>query len=811
MRTEKRGRTSSIRTHLMVMVLVATLPVLGIILYSGIEMRRVALDDAKKQAVSIVQHEALSLQSFVEGTHSMLTILAEVPEVREGRAEPSSGIFRSILAKNPTYTSMDVFDMAGFPIAMAIPTPTPFSISDRKYYRDALNNGEFAVGEFVVSRVTGKPIINYAYPVRSKSGEVTAILQTGYDLDHFRDLLGSQEKVKGVHLVITDHRGTILYRTGSQNDAVGKPDVTSLFRRMSDSPNDLDTFFGTDEKGERGFYAFRRLRFSPGASPGFFLRAGFSEEFIVAEANRLLLRNSLLILAAAGLAILLGASFVRRITRPVQLLVETSGRLASGSYDMALPDATFREIDLLNEHFQAMARAVQDRERELQDRNEELTSVEEELRQQVDEYVRSQDELLNERNKLQVATEILSGRERELQERNEELAAAEEELRQQVDEYIKSQDQLLAEKNKLETILTCMGDGLSIQDLEFRVLFQNEAHKRMAGDASGGLCYEVYEKSNEICDGCPVRLAYADGSIHQVLRVVPRDDGVHYFEISASPLRDGAGNIVAGIELVREITDRKRVEAEVHRLNNQLEQRVYDRTIQLETANRELESFCYSVSHDLRAPLRHMSGFSRILVEDFGDQVPKEAQHYLKRIYEASDRMGDLIDDLLELSRVSRQEMHWETVNLSALAESVCLELRESSPDRQVCCRVADTITVNGDSRLLRLVVQNLLGNAWKYTSKREHAEILFGAEERDGEKVIFVRDNGVGFDMTYVHKLFAPFQRLHGAEFEGTGVGLASVQRIIHRHGGRIWAEGTTGVGATFSFTLGGTSAPSG
>lgn len=757
MRTEKRGRTSSIRTHLMVMVLVATLPALGIILFSGIEMRRVALGDAKKQAVSIVQHEALSLQSFVAGTHSMLTILAEIPEVRERKAESSSGIFRSILAKNPSYTSMDAFDMSGFPIAMAIPTPHPFSISDRKYYRDALKSGEFAVGEFVVSRVTGRPIINYAYPVRSTSGEVTAILQTGYDLDHFRDLLGSQEKVKGVHLVITDHRGTILYRTGSLNDAVGRPDAPALFRKMSDSAKDLDTFFGTDEKGEQGFYAFRRLWLSPGARPAFFLRAGFSEEFIVAEANRLLLRNSLLMLTAAGLAILLGASFVRRITRPVQLLVETSGRLATGSYDMALPDATFREIDRLSEHFQTMARAVQDRERQLQDRNE-------------------------------------------------ELAATEEELRQQVDEYIKSQDQLLAEKNKLETILTCMGDGLSIQDLDFRVLFQNEAHKRLVGDACGGLCYEAYEKSAEICDGCPVRLAYADGSIHQVLRVVPRDDGNHYYEISASPLRDGGGHIVAGIELVREITDRKQVEAEVHRLNSELEQRVYDRTIQLETANHELESFCYSVSHDLRAPLRHMSGFSRILVEDFGDQVPQEAQRYLKRIYEASDRMGDLIDDLLELSRVSRQEMHWETVNLTALAQSVCLELRESSPDRQVRCTVAEGISVNGDSRLLRLVVQNLLGNAWKYTSKREHAEIVLGAEERDGETVIFVRDNGVGFDMTYVHKLFAPFQRLHGAEFEGTGVGLASVQRIIHRHGGRIWAEGTTGEGATFSFTLGGT-----
>lgn len=758
MTTKIHIRTTSIRTRLMVMVLVAVLPALGIILYTGVEMQRDALRDAKRNALATVHQEALSLESSVKGTRSMLTTLVEIPEVQTRNVQLCNRIFRSIVERNPNYTSLLAFGTDGLAFAASRPSPTTISAVDRKYFRDAMASKSFSVGEYNVSRATGKPIINYAIPVLTPSGEVSAILQAGYELDRFSELLRKQEWAEGVHLVVTDHQGTVLFQSGSGGNTVGRPDAPQLFGKMKESPQDEDTFFSTDETGAKGFHAFKRLRLSPDAEPYFYVRAGFSEELIVAESNRLLLRNFLLMVAAGAVAMLLGAKFVHRVTRPVQLLVETSSRLAAGSYDVELPESTYREIGRLNDHFQAMALAVRDRERQLQDRNE-------------------------------------------------EMAAVEEELRQQVDEYVNSQDQLLAEKNKLETIFTCMGDGLSIQDLEYHVLFQNDTHRRMVGDADGGLCYELYEKRGTICDGCPVQLAYGDGQVHQVLRTVPMADGDHYFEITASPLRDGNGTVVAGIELVRDITDRKRVEAEISRLNSELEKRVGERTLQLETANRELESFCYSVSHDLRAPLRHMSGFSKILTEDFGDQVPLEAQRYLTKIYDASDRMGILIDDLLELSRFSRQEMHWEAVNLSALAQAIFQELRESSPERQVHCTIAEDVTVTGDPRLLRLVLQNLMGNAWKYSSGEVCAEIVFGTEARDGETVIFVRDNGVGFDMAYVHKLFTPFQRLHGVEFEGTGVGLASVKRIILRHGGRIWAEGAVGEGAKFSFTISGSS----
>jgi len=225
---------------------------------------------------------------------------------------------------------------------------------------------------------------------------------------------------------------------------------------------------------------------------------------------------------------------------------------------------------------------------------------------------------------------------------------------------------------------------------------------------------------------------------------------------------------------------------------------------QLRTANKELEAFSYSVSHDLRAPLRGLDGFSQALLEDYGDKLDLTGKHLLQRIREASRRMDRLIDDLLNLSRLSRTELHREPVDLSGLAHDVADELRGRDPQRQVHLRIADNLKAEGDSRLLRVALENMLGNAWKYTAKRPEATIEFGRNEANGDSSFYVRDDGVGFDMQYVGKLFAPFQRLHGMnEFPGTGVGLATVQRIIHRHGGRVWVRAEVNKGATFYFTL--------
>lgn len=288
-------------------------------------------------------------------------------------------------------------------------------------------------------------------------------------------------------------------------------------------------------------------------------------------------------------------------------------------------------------------------------------------------------------------------------------------------------------------------------------------------------------------------------------RIVLPDGSERIVHERAHVVYDDAGTPVRMIGTIQDVTQRKQAEEEVRQLNLGLEQRVAERTQTLTLLNQELEAFSYSVSHDLRTPLRAIRGFSKALLEEYAVRLDGTGMDYLQRISKASQRMSELIDDLLKLSRVTRAPLHYGTVALSDLAAQILAEFAEQDTGREVATRVAPDIVVQGDARLLRILLDNLLGNAWKFTAGHARAVIELGVTHQHNETVYFVRDDGAGFDILYAHKLFTLFHRLHASsEFEGTGIGLVTAQRIVRRHGGRIWAEGAVEQGACVYFTLG-------
>jgi PAS domain S-box-containing protein len=294
------------------------------------------------------------------------------------------------------------------------------------------------------------------------------------------------------------------------------------------------------------------------------------------------------------------------------------------------------------------------------------------------------------------------------------------------------------------------------------------------------------------------------GDYDEEYRIIRPDGSLRWIRGRAFPIHDKSGKVYRIVGIAEDITERKEAEEKIRKLNEELERRVIERTLQLEVANKELEAFSYSVSHDLRAPLRGIDGFSQALLEDYAGKLDAKGKEHLQRVRAASQRMAQLIDDMLNLSRVTRSEMCREAVDLSALARTISGQLKKTEPERPVEFIIRPGLVVDGDPRLFQVALENLLSNAWKFTSKRPSARIEFGVIQNDGIPTYFVRDNGAGFEMAYADKLFGAFQRLHTtAEFPGTGIGLATVQRIIHRHGGRIWAEGAVEQGATFYFTL--------
>jgi len=377
-----------------------------------------------------------------------------------------------------------------------------------------------------------------------------------------------------------------------------------------------------------------------------------------------------------------------------------------------------------------------------------------------------------------------------------------------VTERKQAEEALQRSDEKLRLVVLGVKDyAILMLDPEGRVTTWNEGAERIKGyraDETIGEHFSKFYTPEAVAQGKPsqeLKIAAEQGRFEEESWRVRKDGSRFWANVVITALRDKTGQLRGFGKVTQDITERRRAEEELERQRNELARS----NAGLIEANNELESFSYSVSHDLRAPLRTIDGFSHALLEDCADRLDDAGKTHLHRIRAATQRMGLLIDDLLNLSRLSRTEMHRQSLDISALARSIAGDLQKAQPERQIELRIEKGLKTTADPGLLRVVLENLLSNAWKFTSKRASARIEFGIARDNGTPAYFVRDDGAGFDPAYADRLFGAFQRLHATtEFAGTGIGLATVQRIVHRHGGRIWAESAVDRGATFYFTMG-------
>jgi PAS domain S-box-containing protein len=729
----------SIRATLSILVALSVLPAFLLISLSTIEHKNADINRIKQDMVRLTQNLAIYQENLTASTRQFLNTLEEIPEVKTRNAKRCEQIFAALLKDNPQYVNILAADPSGRIFANALHRPS-VSIADRGYFKEVLATRSFAIGEYSISRLTNKPVISFAAPVFDTAGNLTAVVIVGYDPSYY-DRIFNASRLEDATLVLADHHGIVIHRSVAPEKFRGQPDI--LLPQMRDK--DHGTFTATGLDGTTRFYSFVALRLSPERSPYLYLRIGANPQRAFAPVLRKTFRDLLIVFSAAASALFLAHILGKRlIVTPLTTLNASANQISAGNLAAVPPlQNGAREILNLSEAFSAMSTALARRHEE----NQHLFTA---IRHSEEQYRIVADFTVNWEYWLGIDDEIV---------------------------YMSPSSKEITGYAREEFICN---PGLLLQivhpdDLQLMTDHRRQ-YRRNPSQAEDSLDLRIITRSGEI------------KWMNHLCRPVFAENGTY--------LGRRAGN--------RDITARKEAEQMLKQLNRELEERVQERTRQYQIINRELESFCYSVSHDLRAPVRHINSFSAMVLEELGTGIPDEARHHLERIVAAARSMGELIDGLLNLSRLSRSEMHRVPVDLSRIVSECVATLQSANPDRVVTCDIAPDVLVEGDPVLLRAVIENLVGNAWKFTAKTADARISFGQETQNQRPVFFIRDNGVGFDMTYADKLFQPFQRLHAVtEFEGSGIGLATVQRIIHRHSGEIWAESAPGKGTTFSFTL--------
>lgn len=734
----------------MLLVLIVIIPLLGLMAYDDIQAKNQKRLSVLNQSQKYAQNASLIYSQIMAEARLTLYHLSLLPEFQRQDPEACSKILAVFLKRQEKFNAILATKPNGDVFATAPAISKPLNIADRPWFQRLAQTREFVIGEYTIGRITGQPTVVLGYPVLDHTGSLVTILTAGLDIERLGETLKNIELPKGANLSVIDSDGTIILRFPDPMKLVGgKMPEHPVVKAMLTQVEGVQEGIGFD--GRPRLFGFTTIG---GNSETVHVSVSIPEQVAFEELRQQTIRNFALMGSISFLG-LLGAWLFGRtwIISPVDRLVNFTKQMADGNLTVRTkPFPVSGEIGLLAHNFDRMAESLQKRE-------EALRLSEERYRA----FVKQSSEAIClfdlEQGPIDTALTI----------------------DKQID--ILYAQAVIRECN--QTFATSHGYGGPEEMIGFRI---GQIFPRMARENVEYLRAFI-ENGHHIFDVETKELS--------------RDGSIKYF------LNSLIGHVENG-RLLRvwgakqDISRIKKVEEEIRTLNAELERRVAERTSELEAANRELEAFSYSVSHDLRAPLRAIDGFARILLEDFGPRLDAEGRRVCSVISENTRDMGKLIDDLLTLSRVGRSEVLRSSIDMAKLANAVFFELTTPEERGRIDFNVGPLPHAKGDPALIRQVWRNLLSNAVKFSAKKKRAVIEVSAELQEDGTVYTIQDNGAGFDMQNADKLFGVFQRLHSArKFEGTGVGLAIVQRIIHRHGGRVRAEGKPGEWATFSFTL--------
>lgn len=733
----------SLRARMVLVVLVAMLPAAAWSIHDFLHHRAQVMQRITLDAEHMRDQILSAHSGVVESSRQLLAALARVPALRQ-RSERASELLRALKAEHAVYLNLFANRPDGTVFASATPLPPGVDSAETAWFRSAAASDGFVVGEYRKGKITGQDVLILAHAVRDENGALLAVIGASLPLAWFDQV--RHERSRGGTVTLLADDGSLLGHFGTPDGPrhampkhVGPQPVAEPGTRWI-------------ETGDHAWvYAYAPLiRTARGRHV--LMAFGVPAGPALAAADAVFAADFLKWISIVAFT-LAGAWLGSRlfIEKPLRRLLQVTRRLAAG--ELSARSAITRapaELRELSSHFDTMAAALQRREAELA---RVATDNDRRRREAEARSAAYQRELHAVMQRMQDVVFRLDGTGR--------LVWATPSLEQQ-------SGYELSEVLGLD-VCRCMADP------------GDKARMLADLDANGGVLRDW-----------EFRMRHKDGSHRYVSMNALRIDSPEH-----------GPDCVEGV--ARDITEQVRAREELLGFNRRLEERVKERTVALERINSELEAFTYSVSHDLRAPLRGIEGFSRLMVMRYRAHLPEPGRDYLDRVQQASRRMAQLIDDLLSLSRINQYELKLFPVDLSAMAREILAELYGRDPERNVEIRIRGGITCYCDRRLSRLALENLLANAWKYTGTRCPARIEVDVEyDAEGRPVVVVRDNGVGFDMRYADKLFTPFQRLHAAdEFDGNGIGLATVMRVAQRHGGAVWADSTPDHGATFYIRL--------